>query len=244
MPSDIPVHNQYIPAEHLESQRWLKTINDWTLKQKMLINEKKTKTMIFNYTNKYQFTTRLSINDQPIEVVNNTRLLGTIIQDNLTWDLNTAELVRKANARMELLRKVASFGTGIDDLKNIYILYVRSLLEQSATVWHSSLTEENKNDLERVQKTALKVILGDRFQTYKNALMILDIETLSERREKLCLNFALKSSKHPKTRHMFPVNKKEHVMGTRNQEKYIVQHAHTDRLKDSAIVFMQNMLNE
>ena len=101
--------------------------------------------MIFNYTNKYQFTTRLSINEQPIEVIRNTRLLGTIIQDDLTWDLNTAELVRKANARMELLRKVASFGTGIEDLKNIYILYVRSLLEQSATVWHSSLTEESKN---------------------------------------------------------------------------------------------------
>ena len=75
-----------------------------------------------------------------------------------------------------------------------------------------------------MQKTALKVILGDRFQTYKNALLLLDIETLSERRDKLCLNFALKSSKHPKTRHMFPLNKKEHVMGTRNQEKYIVQH--------------------
>ena len=159
----------------------------------MLINVKKTKTMIFNYTNKYQFTTRLYINDQPIEVINNTRLLGTIIQDNLTWDLNTAELVRKANARMELLRKVASFGTGIDDL------YVRSLLEQSATVWHSSLTEENQNDLERVQKTALKVILGNKFKSYKNALSMLNIETLTERREQLCLSFALKASKHPKT---------------------------------------------
>ena len=84
VPSDIPVHNQYIPADHLKSQEWLNTINDWTTKQKLLINEKKTKTMIFNYTNKYQFTTRLSINDQPIEVIKNTRLLGTIIQDDLT----------------------------------------------------------------------------------------------------------------------------------------------------------------
>jgi hypothetical protein len=129
VPSDIPVHNQYIPAEQLESQKWLNTINDWSLKQKMLVNEKKTKTMIFNYTKKYQFTTRLSINDQPIEVIKNTRLLGTIIQDDLSWDLNTAELVRKANACMELLRKVASFGTCTDDL------FVRSLLEQSATVF-------------------------------------------------------------------------------------------------------------
>ena len=114
--------------------------------------------MIFNYTHKYQFTTRLCVNDKPLEVINSTRLLGTIIQDNLGWDKNTAEIVRKANARMELLRKVASFGTNHEELTNIYILFVRSLLEHSATVWHSSLTEDNKNDLERVQKTALKVI--------------------------------------------------------------------------------------
>ena len=64
---------------------------------------------------------------------------------------------------MQLLRKVASFGTSWEELKNIYFLYIRSLLEQSATVWHSSLTEENRNDLERVQKTALKIILGEKY---------------------------------------------------------------------------------
>ena len=35
---------------------------------------------------------------------------------------------------MELVRKVASFGASEDDLKTIYFLIVRSLLEQSATV--------------------------------------------------------------------------------------------------------------
>ena len=126
--------------------------------------------MIFNYTSKYQFTTRLSVNNQPIEVINSTRLLGTILQNTLSWDMNTKEIVRKANARMELLRKVASFCDNLEDLKNIYILFIRSILEQSATVWHSSISEENKSDLERVQKTALKVILDQRYKSYKNAL--------------------------------------------------------------------------
>ena len=90
VPADIPVHNQCIPPENLKSQEWLSEINDWTLKQKMLINEKKSKTLIFNYTNNYQFTTRLSINDQPLEVIKSTKLLGTIITDSLSWDLNTA----------------------------------------------------------------------------------------------------------------------------------------------------------
>ena len=41
VPSDIPSHNQYIPAHSLESQKWLNEINDWTINQKMLINGKK-----------------------------------------------------------------------------------------------------------------------------------------------------------------------------------------------------------
>ena len=61
---------------------------------------------------------------------------------------------------MQLLKKAASFGTSQMELKGVYILFIRSLLEQSAVVWHSSLTEENINDLERIQKTACKIILG------------------------------------------------------------------------------------
>ena len=44
IPSDIPIHNQYIPPDNLLSQEWLNEINDWTMQQKMMINEKKTKT--------------------------------------------------------------------------------------------------------------------------------------------------------------------------------------------------------
>ena len=212
--------------------------------QKMLINGKKTKTVIFNFTDNYQFTTRLKLNDQIVEVIDSTKLLGTIVQNDLKWDLNTASIVKKANARMELLRKVATFGTSSAELTNIYILFIRSLLEQSATVWHSSLTEENISDLERVQKSAVKIILQERYKGYKKSLNILGIQTLSERRQQLCLSFAQKCVKNPKTSDMFPLNDKTHNMGTRNTEKYKVQHAHTGRLKNSAIIFMQNLLNE
>ena len=125
----------------------------------MLINGKKTKTMIINFTENYQFSTRLKLKNENVEVINSTRLLGTILSDDLGWDLNTASIVKKANARMALLRKVASFGTPPEDLKIIYVLFIRSILEQSVTVWHSSLTVEYINDLERVQKSAIKVIL-------------------------------------------------------------------------------------
>ena len=43
---------------------------------------------------------------------------------------------------------------------------------------------------------------------------------------------------------MFPLNNKHHNMNTRNSEKYQVQHDNTGGLKDSSIIYMQNLLNE
>jgi hypothetical protein len=73
-----------------------------------------------------------SIFEENIEVINQTKLLGTIISNDLKWDSNTSCLVKKANARM--LRKFVNFGPPEENLKDIYILFVRSMLEQSATV--------------------------------------------------------------------------------------------------------------
>ena len=69
----------------------------------MMINGKKTKTVIFNFTDNYQFNTRLKLNNEIVEVIDNTKLLGTVVQNNLGWDLNTRNIVKKANARMELV---------------------------------------------------------------------------------------------------------------------------------------------
>ena len=53
---------------------------------------KKTKNMIFNFTKKHQFTTNLNVDEENIEIVNEAKLLGTIITDKLTWDRNVEEL--------------------------------------------------------------------------------------------------------------------------------------------------------
>jgi hypothetical protein len=177
--------------------------------------------MIFNFTDRFQFTTRLNLKGENIEVIDTTKLLGTVLSTDLKWDLNTASLIKKANARMQLLRKVASFGTPTEDLKDIYILFVSSLLEQSATVWHSSISTENYNDLERVQKSAVKIILDEKYTTYQQGLAKLGLETLASRRENLCLSFAKKCVNSEKMRHMFPKNRRPHNMNTRNEEEYM-----------------------
>ena len=116
-------------------------------------------------------------------------------------------------------------------------------LKQSCVVWHSRLTNENSEDLERVQKAAVKIILGNQYNDYEESLIKADLDSLKDRREELCKKFALKCIKNDKTKNMFPINKKEHVMKARKEELFTVNYANTGRLKDSAIPYMQRLIN-
>ena len=96
---------------------------EWTKNQKMILNQKKTKVMSFNFTENYQLTTRLEMNSENLEVVSQAKLLGVIITNDLKWDSNTEYLVKKANSRMQLLRKVSSFTKSKEDKKAICTIY-------------------------------------------------------------------------------------------------------------------------
>ena len=104
----------------------------------------------------------------------------------------------------ESLHLLLDSGLYIQPLIQIYILYVRSLLEYCSVVWHSTLTGDQSHDLERVQKLCFKIIFGDKNWGYD--LDKTGLERLSIRREEKCLKFGLKSLLHPVHSRMFPVN--------------------------------------
>ena len=108
-------------------------------------------------------------------------------------------------------------------------MYCLSILEQSCVVWGTSLTVENKRDLERTQKTFCKLVLEEDYCTYDKALVTLGLQTLTERRQKLTLDFAQRSLADDILRDLFPMKKKHHEMTTRNTERYRVNHANTNR---------------
>ena len=143
---------------------------------------------------------------------------------------------------MRLLHKLVEFGVPEHDLIHIYVLYVRSILEQSCQVWHSSLTLDCVHNLERVQETALKIILQNEYESYSSALERTGLTTLFDRRSKLCLRFAKNCLKHPEMMKMFPLNN-QNIRNTRFKEKFEVAQSRTERYRHSAIPYMQRLLN-
>jgi hypothetical protein len=47
----------------------------------------------------------------------------------------------------------------MEDLKAFYTGVIRSVLEYGAQIWNGSITGEQSNDIERLQKRALRIIL-------------------------------------------------------------------------------------
>ena len=92
------------------------------------------------------------------------------------------------------------------DLIHIYILYVRSLVEYCSVVWHSTLTKQESDNIENIQKLSMKIILGQDYLTYESALEYTGLQRLSQRSEIHCLKFGLQSLLHPVNNKMFPVN--------------------------------------
>ena len=208
----------------------------------MKLNTDKSNYMVFNFARKLKFNTRLKLNDTKIDQIHETKLLGVRIRDDLCWKSNTSEITRRAYSRMVILKKLVQFNVPLAELIQIYTLYIRSVVEQSAVVWHTSITIGEQKDLERVQKVALRIVLGQQYTTYTEALKITGLQNLKTRRTMLSLNFAIKCVKNEKTSFMFPRN--ENPVDTRHHEYFEVTKARTNRLAKSAIPFMQRLLND
>ena len=108
-------------------------------------------------------------------------------------------------------------------------------------MWNSSITKEESVDIERVQKAFLHIALQDQYTDYKNALKIACLDSLEDRRQKLCITFAKKTAKHPKHNHWF---EETTSIKTRNKKlKYKEPVYRLERFKNSPIPYLTRLLN-
>ena len=98
---------------------------------------------LFNFSHKYKSTPSSSYNNEELDVVYNTQLLGVYFESNCRWDLNTKYLVQKSNPKIWFLRRLKTLGASKSTLLEIYKLFVRQALEVAVPVWNSSLTKAN-----------------------------------------------------------------------------------------------------
>ena len=240
--SDIGIGQLYLPASSYDTQPSLDYIAQWTKDNLMKLNVSKCNYMIFSRS-KTNFATRLKIENQTLEKINATKILGVWISEDLSWSKNCQVICQKAYSRMSMITKLKYAGVSFEDLIEIYILFIRSVVEYCAVAFHSTLTQEQSRKLEKIQKTCLKVILGDMYIDYTSALEMCGLQTLSERRQARCLDFALKCIKHERNQRLFPLSEKSSKHYIRDKEIFHVNFARTEDYKKSTIPYCQRLLN-
>ena len=118
-----------------------------------------------------------------------------MLQEDLGWEYNTKQICKRAFSKLSILGKLKYAGICIEDLLEIYKLFIRSITEYCSVAFHGSLTEEQSHKLEVIQSSSLKVILADNYVSYTASLEMCNIEGLDTRREKRQLAFARRSLK-------------------------------------------------
>ena len=122
----------------------------------------------------------ITINDKQIEVVSSAKLLEVVVSDNLRWNAYVESIWKKAATRLYVRKQLKRAKAPPNDMLLFYIICIRPVLEYACPVFHHSLPQYLSNEMERLQKRALRMILSD--LSYVEALVALDITSLYERR--------------------------------------------------------------
>ena len=127
----------------------------------------------------------------------------------------------------------------------VYGGYVRPILEYADVVWHSTISVKQSKDLESIQKRACRTILGNKYESYDEALGSCHFDTLSGRREQHCRKFAEGLPKNERTKSLLPPTRLEcHDRSLRNSGNLTQFHCRTQRFQNSPVPYFVNILND
>ena len=109
--------------------------------------------------------------------------------------------------------------------------------EISVSIWNSGLTTSQVNDLDKIQKVTLKIILGDGFR-----FIFVNIKPISERRTELCTNFAVKLFKSDRSDQFFTRPNKQ--VNTRYEDPVLEAKCNTVRCYNAPHNYLSRQVNQ
>ena len=151
-------------------------------------------------------------------------------------------LKRKLRAKLWGLDNLLRSGMGTNDLLHIYKAAIRPIADFAAPTYHRLLSEKQSQDIESIQRRAMKTIFGYNV-SYRQVVESGHIETLKDRREALFQKFALKNENNPRFKDRWFPRRIQEAHDTRRPEKYLIEKTRTERLRTSALPSMRRFLN-
>lgn len=222
----------------------LKDFDDWADMNKMNLNPKKCMFMDVSFSRNPYVSGPLRLSGEDLQSTDVIKILGVKITKNLKWDVHISDIVKRASGRLFMLTTLKRFGLPIEDLKTIYIGFIRPLAEYAVPAWHPGLSEHQHYALERIQKRACRIMLGTKYGSYIDALEQCQLTNLRTRREQICLQFINKLVKSPAFHNWVPNTRGVDTgKSLRNSNLLSIPKTRTERYANSPIPYMVKLWN-
>ena len=187
----------------------------------------------------------LRIGSEPLSHVNEARVLGLYLENSLKWNTQVDNMLKRANKRMFMLCTLKRFGFSSDELRVVYGGYVRPILEYTDVVWHSSITFKQSRDIESIQRRKCRIIFGNSYEPYVDALGICQFDSLFERMENHCHRFAEGLPNNERTKSLLPPSRFEcHGRSLRNSANISKIPVRKKRFENSPIHYFIKILDK
>ena len=162
----------------------VRACEEWSRDNNMKLNASKTKEMRVNFSFSSPSYPPIVIDNQTVNIVKHAKLLGVIVSNDLKWILHVNAICKKASKRLYALRLLRRNALSDSVLVKVYCTCVRPILEYACEVWHNNLPVYLSNQVEQIQKRALRVIFPS--LTYDQAMLTANLPSLHDRRSTLC----------------------------------------------------------
>ena len=229
----------YLPEDKNPMNLQINNLLEFTETNQMKINKLKTKIMLFNRSRSLDFQPNIQLESELLEVVEESKILGVIMSSDMKWKKHIDYIRKKCFTKMWSIRRMKEIGASTEEMLDVFSLQIRCLTEMGCPAWNGSTTIKDKNKLEAIQKTALRIILGDKYGSYQKALETLKLHQLDKRRELISKRFARNIERSPKFSNWLTKAPRTN----RYTKKYYVPKARTTIYQKSPLFYLTNLLN-
>ena len=119
----------------------------------------------------------------PIELVASAKLLDLNVSSDLKWNSHIDSIMKKAQRRLYSLSQLKRSGLRTLGLVQFFCTCIPPITEYTCLAFRYSLPAYLSNELERVQKQAMRIIFP--FCSYNESLVESNVIKLSDRRQEL-----------------------------------------------------------
>ena len=161
---DASIHTASKDIDEINTnlQDGLDEVNIWCSKNCMSIHPDKTKAMIITTRQKHQrapLKLSLSLGEKNIQQVNEHKVLGLIIDSDLSWHSHLNSLTKRLSINTYLLSRLKKYASSIA-LKLFFEAYINSFVNYVSTIW-DNVSGEYMKRLNAVRRRAVKLLIND-----------------------------------------------------------------------------------